>query len=757
MGALVRQLRSSWTTGATLESPSNWIARTFGVQRSSAGEDVTERNVLYSADFLTCVRIIAETIAQLPLILYERQTRGKTRARGHPLYSVLADQANTEMTAYVFRETLQAHLLTWGGAYAWIEKDGADVVGLWPMLPDRTRPFRGPNGDIFYESQIQRQPIPVPGEMRIYSASEVFHIPGLSFDGLRGYSVVDLMRESIGLSIAQDKYNGRSLQNNAMPPAIITMTQNMKPDERSRFMKEWREAHQGPDKAWAIGMLAAGMDIKPLGITQRDAQFLELRKFARAVTVGFFRIPPHMLSDTEQAPSGGTGVEARSMDFARFAIQPWATRWEQQINMKLLTRNRDQRFFSEFLMDGLMRPDAAARATYYSQAFGKWMWTNDIRDKENMNPYETPEDPLKNPADVLLYPGNMGSAEQIVSGDYRVLGPSGSQVTPVEDGTMPLALPPGPGDTPGAGSQQGNDARRSLLIAHRPAIRDIADRILRREMADLGKRSYKDPEAVYADHADYIVRQMLPALETIAATVALDVTRETGREASVPATFIRSYVGSYAKRHTQASLAEVRRLIESGNDMKEAMASWPKRAEFVAVHESIRAGNAFAREAYRTAGVKSLVWSAGDECAECQRLQGQVVDMGEVFARGLGHPPLCEECACVLMAATERQERNTREDKLMSKLEVVDGHVKDTEMKPEERALMMAIAERLSKMEPPQQRDTTLVVPKDAFNINITTPPVRVDAPITVEIPAYDTQFNYDRNGKITGTKKVRI
>ncbi|MCR4341372.1 MAG: phage portal protein [Gemmatimonadaceae bacterium] len=652
MGTFTKALkRSTWTTGGSLENPSNWVARMFGSTVTTSGQDVNERNALYAADFLTCVRIISETLAQLPLILYERQDRGKRRATNHPLYRVLADQANDEMTAYVFRETLQSHLLTWGNAYAWIERNNDfDVAGLWPLLPDRTHAFRQ-NGQLFYRTRLTKEPAS-QGEDRIFSARDIFHVPGLSFDGLRGYSVVDLMREAVGLSVAQDKYNGRTLSNNSMPNFFITQTQSMKPDEKERFIREWREKHQGPDKAWAVAMLQAGMDVKPIGVTQRDAQFLELRKFTRAVTMGFFRIPPHMVSDTEQAPSGGTGVEARSLDFQKFAIQPWATRWEQQVNMKLLLRVRDQRYFSEFLMDGLLRGDSAARSTYFSQAFGKWLTADEIRDKENENPYEPPKDPEKEPGRVLLYPLNMAPAEQAVAEKPE---------------PEPLAPEPaGPGDMPGAADP---NARRMLLRSHRHAFADIADRILRREMADLCKRGAV-PETVYADHETYIARHLEPALRTLAETVALDVSRELGREVSVPDSLIKSYAESYAVRHTQASLTEVRRLVAEKADLKASLAAWPKRAEFVAAHETVRAGNAFARAAYKSAGV-AIRWVLGDECADCATLDGKVAtdavfakradlkDTQYVPASGLGHPPHCDGCECVIVGVPQAYRTST--------------------------------------------------------------------------------------------------
>lgn len=344
MSAIVRRFEKRYASysGGTLENPANWLANWLGGQTTASGQRVTERNALYAIDVMTCITKLAQTIAQMPFPVYKRIAGGgKERATDHPLYRVLQEQANSEMTAFTFKETLQAHLDTWGNCYAWIDwnSDG-ECAGLWPLLPDRTHPYRV-NGELFYYSRLKRFPND-PGEEHTFPAREILHIPGFGFDGLVGYSVIEYMRESIGLAMAQEEYGARLFSNGSTPPAVITHEKKLGEEDIKRIKASWKAEHEGSSKAWRIGILEQGMDIKTIGIPPQDAQFLEGQKFSRARISGFYGVPPPLMGDTDRASAWGQGIEALMIGFLQTAIQPRATRWEQHIDMKLLGRSRDK-------------------------------------------------------------------------------------------------------------------------------------------------------------------------------------------------------------------------------------------------------------------------------------------------------------------------------------------------------------------------------------------------------------------------------
>ena len=666
MGGLIRALekRYSVLTGASLESPSNWALRVFGAgQNTAAGVDVTEQTALRSIDVLTCVKIISETIAQLPLITYKRlATGGKKRATNHPLYSVLHDRANDEMTAFILKETLQAHLLTWGNAYAEIERnDVGDCVGLFPLLPDRTGPLRR-NGVLYYYSQTKRD-VADPGIQRIIPARDVFHLAGLGFDGLKGYSVIEMIREQIGLTQAQEEYAGRFYSNGSMPPAYMTYAKSLSLDDIKRLQAEWDDGRKGVRNAWKMALLDNGMDIKVLGINQQDAQFIEQRRFSSEKIAGFFRVPPDMVTSSDKAGPYGVGIEQRQIGFAKFTIQPWAVRWESAINAKLLLRPRDDAYFAEFLMDGLERADMDKRYSAYAVGFGKWLTADEIRNKENLNPYEAPEDP-NDIGKVLIWPLNMGSASAVAEA-----GPSTGVALALPSGQANPSSPPAGTGMPSRDGEAAS-SRRALAKAESLALTDALDRVLRREATDILARSRKrsNPtdwlDAFYDEHRVFVGRQVEPHLRAYAAMIGAEVSRELERAAAVPETFLRKYVAGYAARHVAASQGEARILLAGPRqDAESAIDHWPARAEWAATREANQAGNAFALAAYRDAGVVSVRWDAGDDCADCRALQGREIGIETKFAQrgeltddkyvpaaGLGHPPLCDGCDCVVMA-----------------------------------------------------------------------------------------------------------
>ena len=360
---------------------------------SSSGKAVNERTALQTTAVYACVRILAETIAALPLHTYQYTTGGKEKAAEHPLYYLLHSEPNPEMTSFVFRETLMGHLLLWGNAYAQIIRDGRGrVVGLYPLLPNKMIVNRNDQGQLYYQYEKE-------GCLYILNRHEVLHIPGLGFDGLIGYSPIAMAKNAIGMAIATEEYGAKFFANGANPGGVLEHPGVVK--DPARIRESWNAVYQGSGNAHRVAVLEEGMKFQSIGIPPEQAQFLETRKFQINEIARIFRIPPHMIGDLEK--SSFSNIEQQSLEFVMYTLDPWVVRWEQAIQRALFSESEKRQFFVKFNVDGLLRGDYESRMNGY--AVGRqngWLSSNDIRELENLN--RIPEDAG---GDLYLINGNM--------------------------------------------------------------------------------------------------------------------------------------------------------------------------------------------------------------------------------------------------------------------------------------------------------------------------------------------------------------
>lgn len=182
---------------------------------TSSGKNVNERTAMQTTAVYACVRILAETIASLPLHTYINTDGGKEKARDHPIYYLLANSPNPEMTSFVFSETLMSHLLLWGNSYSQIVRDGrGKIVSVYPLLPDKMNVKRSEKGELYYEYLKD-------GKVHILRKEEVLHIPGLGFDGLIGYSPIAMAKDAIGMSLATEEYGAKFFPDGANPGGVL--------------------------------------------------------------------------------------------------------------------------------------------------------------------------------------------------------------------------------------------------------------------------------------------------------------------------------------------------------------------------------------------------------------------------------------------------------------------------------------------------------------------------------------------------------
>ena len=414
---------------------------------TSSGRPVTERSAMQMTAVYSCVRILAEAIAGLPLHLYRyKDGGGKEKAVDHSLYRLLHDEPNPEMTSFVFRETLMTHLLLWGNAFAQIVRNGlGEVIGLYPLQPNRMSVGRDLNTKaLYYEYQTSWDEPAGEYKTVLLAPADVLHIPGLGFDGLVGYSPIAMARNAIGLAQATEDYGASFFANGAAPGGVLEHPGTIK--DPSRVRESWQATFGGAKNGNKVAVLEEGMKYTPISVSPEQAQFLETRKFQLNEIARIFRIPPHMIGDLEK--SSFSNIEQQSLEFVKYTLDPWVIRWEQAITKTLLSAREKQQLFVKFNVEGLLRGDYQSRMEGYAVARQNgWMSANDIRELENLDRIDEADG-----GDLYLVNGNMLPLP--MAGAYaaaRGIGLEGGSVDELEE-------PFGEGENRAVINRRGNEA-----------------------------------------------------------------------------------------------------------------------------------------------------------------------------------------------------------------------------------------------------------------------------------------------------------
>ena len=414
---------------------------TFFFGGSTSGKAVTERSAMQMTAVYSCVRILAEAVAGLPLNLYRyTEDGGKEKAIDHPLYLLLHDEPNPEMSSFVFRETLMTHLLLRGNAYAQVIRNGkGEVIALYPLMPNKMTVDRDSQGQLYYSYQRGTdEAIRDKNQTVILRPSDVLHIPGLGFDGLVGYSPIAMAKNAIGMAIACEEYGAKFFANGAAPGGVLEHPGTIKDPQPVR--ESWQSTFGGSGNANKIAVLEEGMKYTPIGISPEQAQFLETRKFQINEIARIFRVPPHMVGDLEK--SSFSNIEQQSLEFVKYTLEPWVIRWEQSIQRTLLSTHEKARYFVKFNLEGLLRGDYQSRMNGYATARQNgWMSANDIRELENLDRIPTEEG-----GDLYLINGNMLPLHQ--AGAFADKTTTGEEEKSDEE-VLELESESGNGDGPG--------------------------------------------------------------------------------------------------------------------------------------------------------------------------------------------------------------------------------------------------------------------------------------------------------------------
>lgn len=640
------------------------LAKYLDGKDSWSGIDVDRHSAMGIAAVWACVRVLSETLASLPVFLYRRIEKGKEKAADHPLYDLLHIKPNSEETAFQFKETMMSHVVLQGNCYANKVTNGTGYVReLWPLSVENVKEVKRVNGELFYVYRDSGRDVLIP-------KAEMFHVPGLGYDGIRGYSPIELLKQQFGSAIASRRYGAEFFKNGGRPDGVLKHPGKLKDEAFKRLRDSWASAHSDWGSKSKTAILEEGADYQAVSIPPEHAQFIETMKFSVNEIARIFRVPPHLIADLDRATF--SNIEHQGIEFVVHTMRPWLVRWEQAITLQLIPEREQREYFAEFQVDALLRGDIQAR--YQAYRTGREMGVlsaNDIRALENMNPIDGGDD----------YFVPMNWIPQDMAGE-PIAPPA---VEPMQENAMRPDIE--------TRARKAADNRFRLAASFRGLFEENASKIIRKERRDITLAAGKYLksrglgefdiwlEEYYRELPSYIVQQITPTYRTFMAQVKAGVADEIGSNAEITSDdedFVRSYVAAFARRYIGKSRKDIDKYLAKGADsniepdiMVDAMFDdWDKsRAVSVAHSESTRGSNAFAKSAYLLAGITSLRWitTGAKTCPYCSSLDGSVIEIHNDFAlpgdqliendnpmeiqSHIGHPPLHRGCDCQIVSA----------------------------------------------------------------------------------------------------------
>ena len=386
-----------------VDDPNHWIVKLTQSLSSKSGVSVTPESAINTSAVFACVRVIAETVASLPLHIYQRipgkglTPSGKKVDATHPLYAVLHDSPNPWQTKFEFFEMLTGHVSLRGNGYSFIVRDQVErIKGFVPLNPGRMTvevqgDFDTPRIIYRYQAEGTEQ------KEHLFAADEIWHVKGISSDGITGLSPLACARESIGLAQASEGHGAAFFRNGAQTSLVASTPGKLNEDSHTRLKNSIQAAVSGDNK-FRVLLLEQGLDVKAVGLSNRDSQFLETRQFQVEEIARIFRVPSILIGHSNNN-STYASAEQFMLSFITHTLRPWVSRIEQSINKYLLSdSDRAAGVFAEFNIDALLRGDTQSRYTAYASALqNTWMTRNEVRSKENLNPVDG-GDVFENPA-----------------------------------------------------------------------------------------------------------------------------------------------------------------------------------------------------------------------------------------------------------------------------------------------------------------------------------------------------------------------
>lgn len=377
-GIPIYEVRSVST--GPIDDPAEAFVNAVGGKLTDAGTPANKKTVLTLTAVWRAVNILSGTIAALPLHVYRRNDDGSRLRDDSHAAAKLLHKPNRNVTDFMFRETMQAVLLMWGNTYAMIRRtDRGFPEELVLVHPSDVTPMM--------HQQNRHYSVKVDNHVYTVPDKDMIHIPGLSFDGMQGYSPLAVMRESMGLGLAAQKFGARFFGSGANMDGVVQVPGSLNDKAYERLRNSWNEKYQGLSNSHKTAILEGDAKYVRIGIPPEEAQFLQTRKFQITEVARMFGIAPHLLSDLDRATHNN--IEHQGMEFVMFTLTPWIKRWEAELNKKLFGADDRGNYFCEFNLNGLLRGDSKSRSEYYRAMFSIGaMNPNQIRQLENEAPYE---------------------------------------------------------------------------------------------------------------------------------------------------------------------------------------------------------------------------------------------------------------------------------------------------------------------------------------------------------------------------------
>jgi HK97 family phage portal protein len=477
--ALWAQQLAQKFTGYSIATDQAWSIFGQG-QMTTAGKPINQDTAMTISAVYAAVEIRSSIKACLPLGVYRKLLDLREPADLHPATRVLAIEPNPEMTPQIFWQTLEMHKLLWGNSYAAIEWDlGGNVRGLWPIEPWRVWPERI-KGELYF----------IVDDTRKIHDKDMLRSPHLSYDGVRGRSVITWARESLGLTVAAQDYGAEFFGNGGVPGGVLEHPGSPKAETRKQMRKEWHEVHSpaAGGKTNEIAVLWEGMKYNKISLPPGDAQFLETRRFQVTEIARWFNVPPHMLRDLDRATF--SNIEHQQIEFVLYSLLPGLVAWEQEIDRKLLN---PPRLYSKYSVRGLLRGDLKAQAEFFAKMFGIGVYSvNEI--KQYLDENGIGED-----GDVHFVPLNMTDiriAGDLEANQAKMANDAGAAPAPAADPAAgdPEADPAAGQETDPAAEQESNALPTSVdaVSISQDFLSETLARLLRKEAKD-AERAANDP------------------------------------------------------------------------------------------------------------------------------------------------------------------------------------------------------------------------------------------------------------------------
>jgi len=372
-----RELESINNIITTSES----LSDLFGVETNSAGVAINETSAMKTTAVFACVQLISGAIGSLPVNVFTLTDNGREENNSHPVYKLLHSEPNPMVSAITYWETVVSQMLLSGNSYSIIGRRGATPNALTLLNPKQVYPFKK-DGRLLYDVLFDE------GRRVVFDQDDILHIPGIGWDGLKGFSVISYAAQTIGITIAAEEHSGKFFSNGAVPGGIIKFDKKMNREQIELILEYWNKKHAGSGNSHTPGVLTEGGDFQEISMNAVDSQLIESRRFQIADIARVFQVPPHMIGETEKSTSWGTGIEQQGIGFVTYNLRRYLKRIEQEINRKLF---RNDGSFAKFNVAALLRGDTKARHESYQIALGGnqqpgWMTINEVRKLENLTP-----------------------------------------------------------------------------------------------------------------------------------------------------------------------------------------------------------------------------------------------------------------------------------------------------------------------------------------------------------------------------------